>query len=239
MEKKKEFLINLLYILSIAALGFLIVKYLVPVLFPFIIAFLIGIVLRKPILKLTTCIPIKEKWMAILYNEKIQPWMEQYMHTVGGNSNGVLATVIPIIQSSLEDLSSNIGTFLSEYSGKITNYISGFAASIPALVVRMVIMVVATFFITVDYRNIQHGIKRILPEKIYCGTFRRIMYLESTIPRSDCIINCNFRYTSSSWYRRSADSMGSDCFSYTAIFFGNWNSYTVSVYNSCSQYIRA
>lgn len=206
MEKKKEFLINVLYILIIAALGFLIVKYLVPVLFPFIIAFLIGIVLRKPIIKVSALLHIKEKWAAVLmtvlfyilvvvgmifvgsklcslgienlpklpalYNEKIQPWMDHYMENVENNSNGILTTIIPMIQSSLENLSTNIGELMSEYSGKVTNYISGFATAIPAIVVRAVITVVATFFITIDYNNIQCGIKKILPEKIYSGTER-------------------------------------------------------------------
>ena len=199
MEKKKVFLVNTLYVIVIAGIAFLAFKYLVPVFFPFIMAFLIAILLHVPITKISARVPLNKKGLSILitaaffgisfflillagnriitwctqvipklpgfYNETIYPWLNEWLNEIEQDSNGLLASITPYITDFMENLSVNLGNSISEYSGKALSFLSGFAASIPGMVVKLVITVVATFFISADFDEIKDAIKTVMPQK--------------------------------------------------------------------------
>ncbi|MCC2817190.1 sporulation integral membrane protein YtvI [Lachnoclostridium pacaense] len=199
MEKKKVFLVNTLYVTVIAGIIFLAFKYLVPVFFPFILAFLIAVMLHIPIRKISGRVPLNKKWISILitaafygitfflllfagsrvlawctqvipklpafYNETIYPWLNEWLNRMELDSNGLLASITPYIMDFMENLSVNLGNTISEYSGKALSFLSGFAAAIPGMVVKLVITVVATFFISADFDELKDAIKTAMPQK--------------------------------------------------------------------------
>ena len=66
MEQKKDFIINFIYYGIVVALVFLSFKYIAPVLVPFIIAFSIAFILRKPIKKIENSLHLNHKITAVL-----------------------------------------------------------------------------------------------------------------------------------------------------------------------------
>ena len=65
-EKKKEFIVNVIYILIWLVIAYFILKMVVPLLTPFILAFLLAFVLRKPIRRLEQKLHIHRKAASIL-----------------------------------------------------------------------------------------------------------------------------------------------------------------------------
>ena len=66
MEKKKAFLINFLYYALLLCAAFVVLKYGLPLLAPFVIAFILAYLLRKPVLFLSRKLHIPQKPTAIL-----------------------------------------------------------------------------------------------------------------------------------------------------------------------------
>ena len=59
----------------------------------------------------------------------------------------------------------SLGSFVTNASVRIISYISGIAASVPGLFLNIVITIIVTFFLTVDYPKITGFLLRQLPEK--------------------------------------------------------------------------
>ena len=67
-EKKKEFIVNVIYILIWLVIAYFILKMVVPLLTPFILAFLLAFALRKPIRRLEQKLHIHRKAAVLLYD---------------------------------------------------------------------------------------------------------------------------------------------------------------------------
>ncbi|MEG0378631.1 MAG: AI-2E family transporter, partial [Eubacterium sp.] len=65
-EKRKAFIINFLYFAILMALAFVVLKYGLPLISPFVIAFFIAYILKRPICFLAERLPIHRKLSALV-----------------------------------------------------------------------------------------------------------------------------------------------------------------------------
>ncbi len=91
-------------------------------------------------------------WDSVLYLEKMVMSLDP--------------NLISAIEESSTALLNTLGDFISKLSTSVVKYVSGFAYSIPGIFLKTLIMIIVTFFITIDFEKITSFIKRQLPENI-------------------------------------------------------------------------
>ena len=185
MEKKKAFIINFLYFAFLLCAVFLLLKYGLPMLSPFVIAFVIAYLLKRPVIFLSRKLHLPRKPAAVLlvlvfystigllisllgirafsttrdlvmnlpqiYAAHVEPVLTD----IFGNVEQGLKKMDPSLVSTLEDLFNqfiqSIGQMVSSLSMSAMGTISGVASSLPGLFIKLLLMIISTFFIAADY----------------------------------------------------------------------------------------
>ena len=194
LEKKRSFIINILYYGLMVLIVFVLLKYALPLLAPFVIGFVIAYLLKRPIrfvsvkLKLVAIIMVLVFYCTIglllvllsikaftaagdflqrvpsFYTWRVEPML---MNIFDGIEQSVLSMDESLV-ASLEDLWSNfvnsLGQIVSTLSGSAITVLSGLAGSLPGLFVKLLLMIISTFFIAVDYDRIASFFVRQLSE---------------------------------------------------------------------------
>lgn len=198
-EKKKKILINVAFYAVIVCIVLGMCKFILPVLIPFIIAFLLAAVVQIPAgricrqhmkmkkavsIFLCLCIYLLLLLIIVLvglqmirgtgnlildapgiYMNRIVPVLNEISDKLEQAIVAYSPEVATKIEEVFQNFTNDIGNYISEWSVKIVKMISGGAANIPGLVVKLVITIVATFFITADYDGIILYFKKIIPPK--------------------------------------------------------------------------
>ncbi len=197
--KRKRFLINFAFFALIFALSIFIVRFALPELFPFVIAFIVTMLLRPIVrflhnkLKMSTrvlsvvlvvlfygTIGVLVAWLIIeivsfaadqvkdlpqFFQMQIRPFLVSLFDEI----QEVLHNFDPEMAIDFDDtansLLTSIGSTVMSFSGTIVGRLTGIAVSVPSFLLNIVIMVVATIFLLVDFESIQSFIKKQLPEK--------------------------------------------------------------------------
>lgn len=198
IEKRRAFLINFVYFALIIGAVFVLVRYGMPMLAPFVIALVISYLLQKPIRWLVRRLHLPGKAAAIfavllfyaaagalisllgirafsaladflgnlptLYEEEILPFfmrilsnMETFLLSMNV-STAVLEYLARQILQSLQQMISGV-------SVSAMGAVSGFAYSIPGLFIKLVLLIIATFFISIDYDRLAGFCLRQMNEK--------------------------------------------------------------------------
>ena len=199
MEHKKEFLIQIAYYGCLAAFVYLAVRYLLPVLYPFVFAGIFAALLLKPARFLAKYLPVTERVAALvltalfylilagvivfgltrlipaagdfflrlpdLYQSDILPFLQNVTDRLEGIFGGADPDSVSRVEILAGNFMENMQQTVSTVSVTVISYISGLATKIPGIVVRVVITIVATFFIAADYENILRFLKGLIPEK--------------------------------------------------------------------------
>lgn len=195
MERKKKFIINVVFYAMILILVWLAFRYLVTPMVPFIVAFVVAAALQIPIRKLK--IPQKRKkvvsivfcvlfygilfllvaWAGLklldgleslirrvpyLYNTTIVPVFETISKHLEESMDNVHPSVAQTVENSFNEMTNNLGSYVSSFSVKVVQILSGGISGIPGFVIKLVITVVATFFFAGDYEGILSFFKRFL-----------------------------------------------------------------------------
>lgn len=197
--KRKRFLINFAFFALIFALSIWIIRYALPELFPFFVAFIVTMILRPVVrflhkkLKLSSrvlsvilvvlfygTIGVIVIWMLVeivsfvvdkakdlpsVFQNQISPFLNDLFDEI----REILHNFDPEMALDFDDtansLISTIGSTIMSFSGKIVGKLTDFAVSVPSFLLNIVIMIVATIFLLVDFESILAFIKKQLPEK--------------------------------------------------------------------------
>ena len=195
MEKKKKFIINVVFYAMILILVWAGVKYLVMPMMPFIIAFLVAALLQIPVRKtklsgkrkkaasIIACVIfygilfLLATWAGVklldgleglirrvpyLYNTTIVPVFETIADYLDKSMTYVPPAIAQTIEDSFEQMTRNLGSYVSSFSVLVVQLISGGISEVPGFVIRLVITVVATFFFAGDYDGIIAFFRRFL-----------------------------------------------------------------------------
>ena len=199
LDRKKRFIINILYFGILLFLAFVALRYALPLLMPFVIGFILAWLLRRPTVFLSSRLHLPEKLVAALmvllfystiglllvlgsfklfsavwslmldlpglYSSQIQPvfielfdWIEEAVQRME-----------PSLVSTLEQIGlqflQTLGQLISSLSGRAISLLSGGAATLPGLLIKLLLMIISSFFIAMDYRRITSFCMRQLSEK--------------------------------------------------------------------------
>ncbi|GAB1477441.1 sporulation integral membrane protein YtvI [Bacillota bacterium] len=86
-----------------------------------------------------------------LYTDEIVPYLSSFFGEIEDAVSRMDPTLIPVLNDLFTQAIQSIGEMVSNFSVKIVALISGYASSLPAFFIRILIMVISTFFIAADY----------------------------------------------------------------------------------------
>ncbi len=184
IEKQKAFIIHVIYIIFLLGIVYVGIKYLLPLLMPFVIGVILALIFRKPIDMLNKKFRVNRILMSILILIIFYGVLGVVASMIGFKAFGFLSnlfyslpslyetTVLPAIQQAtdeiirrfpdiefyLEDILNNISNsiiqFLTNASSAVVGFIARFAASLPNLLINLIFTIVSSFFFTIDYHRI-------------------------------------------------------------------------------------
>lgn len=199
LEQKRKFVINTVFFIVIGVAAYVAVVYVIPMFFPFLLAFFFSAVIHMLVKLLPAKSAKGRKWLSLfltgiffivvaflvvilgnwtmrlleravlalprLYAEEFMPWLysladrleSRYaVRNVPGGMN-IGARVIELVQTT--------GTRMSEISVERVEHVSGYAKKIPSFMIKIMMTVVATFFLAADYERITVFLMRLLPKR--------------------------------------------------------------------------
>lgn len=190
LEKQKAFLIRFLFFTVILGLSFIILKYLLPLLMPFVIGLIVAVVLRPLIDLLTKKLHLRRTFvsifillifysfiafLAMLLSTRVFLFLQNLFYQLPKlykdsiepaltSTSDELLQRFPDIEYYLEDIlnsiSDSIFSFLSKASSTVVGTITGFAGQVPSILIRFIFTIVSSFFFTIDYHRITEFVLR-------------------------------------------------------------------------------
>lgn len=211
MDKKKKFIINTIFYFLIIIMILGVCKYILPVMLPFVVAFLIASVLQLPIRKICRHDGKKKKAASVLicvaffvlmflcaagagvkifnsisgflksvpviYQEQLVPLFSELFHSIRVSDPGIAESIESIFQECI----NNLGNYITDFSMNAVKFVSGGIVSIPGVIVKLVIMIVSTFFFVVDYDKIIDFFVKCVPKERK-GTLKVVQgYVKNTV----------------------------------------------------------
>jgi len=85
------------------------------------------------------------------YTNQIVPGLSSFFGEIEEAVSRMDPTLIPVLNDLFTQLIQSIGELVSSFSVKTVAVVSGYASSLPGVFIRLLLMVIATFFIAVDY----------------------------------------------------------------------------------------
>lgn len=98
-----------------------------------------------------------------IYSERIVPALEKIVNHLETVASPLDECMSQRIESNFQNISQTMGKYISEFSVKAVEWISTEAAAFPGFVVKIVITVVATFFMAADFDRIIAFFKNLIP----------------------------------------------------------------------------
>lgn len=194
INKQKIFIIKFLYFILILGIIFFIFKYALPVLFPFLVAFSISIILRHPVDFISKHLKINRKFVGVLLllllygsisfvfiffgaklfryiGELFQKLPEIYTTNIEPALNIIIYKIQDIIPElnvvlDLENISKYIMNIINSISLSAVNLIASIATKIPSFLVKFIFAIIASFLCTLDYYKVTGFIMRQFPERV-------------------------------------------------------------------------
>jgi sporulation integral membrane protein YtvI len=199
-SKQKRVIINLLFIGLIALLVYVILEHALKLVSPFIFAFIIAYILRRPALFLVKTLSLPYKPIAMLlvllfyctigvlisllgvkilstiadlvaslpplYTNQIVPSLSSFFAEIEEAVSRMDPTLIPVVNDLSTQLIQSIGELVSNISVKTVAIVSGYASSLPGLFIRLVLMIISTFFIAMDYDMLTGFVARQFTDRV-------------------------------------------------------------------------
>ncbi len=194
IEKKRKFIINILYFAIILAIVWVILEWGLSLIMPFIIAFLISWALQRPIRFLSEKLRVHKKILAIflvllfyctigllialliiksfsavgeliaslpaLYEAHINPLIGKIYDSLESSFIRLDPELMNALDTLIQDSAASIGEIISGLSMTVAGAVSGAASSLPGFSIRLLLMVISTFFISMDYDRLMGFILR-------------------------------------------------------------------------------
>ena len=197
LEKQKAFIVHVLYYAILLALVYVVIKYILPLLMPFVIGAILTLSFRRLIDMIKAKTRIKRAFVAIFILLVFYGIIGFFVFLIGFkivNSIGDLFSRLPSLykdsllpalqdfvdqiknhfpglEEPLDDFMNNISksiiSFLTNASSTIALTITGIAGQLPSLLIKLIFTIVSSFFFTIDYYKIADFLSRQLSGKRY------------------------------------------------------------------------
>lgn len=97
-----------------------------------------------------------------LYNKNAVPFFNSFMDQIEQSMTNADPSTIQTVEDYIQKIVDGLGSYISSFSVKIVQILSGGITIVPGLIVKIVLTTVATFFFAGDYDRIQNFFKSLL-----------------------------------------------------------------------------
>ncbi|CRZ33556.1 sporulation integral membrane protein YtvI [Herbinix hemicellulosilytica] len=190
IEKQKAFILHVIYIVFILGLGYIAIKYILPLLMPFVIGLIIAILFRQVIDYIEKKIRIKRSFVSIfiliifygilafiisIIGAKAFTFLKElfgqlpdlYRNTIEPALDKAATNLInqfpdikPYVEDFLLNISDTIFSYVKNASATVISKITGLAGKVPSLLIKLIFTIVSSFFFTIDYYKISDFLMR-------------------------------------------------------------------------------
>ena len=101
----------------------------------------------------------------VIYSERIVPALEKMINHLETVASPLDECMSQRIETDFQTISQTMGKYISEFSVKALEWISSEAVAFPGFVVKVVITVVATFFMAADFDRVIAFLKKLIPKE--------------------------------------------------------------------------
>jgi sporulation integral membrane protein YtvI len=184
LSRQKAFIIHVIYIIFLLGFVYVGIKFLLPLLMPFVIGCIIAVIFRKPIdfihkksrisrvlisLVILILFYCTLGYMVSLVGYKLFAFITDLFYGLPDMYENVIRPAIekiihnlidnfPGLEAYLQDFVDNINNtifkFLTNASSKVVGSITRFATQLPSLLIKLIFTIVSSFFFTIDYNRI-------------------------------------------------------------------------------------
>ena len=184
LDKQKAFVLHVIFVVFILGIGYIIIKYLLPLLMPFIIGLIIAVLFRKIIDYLVKKTRIKRSIVSIIIlilfygvvvlilsmigarvftflkdvfgqlPDLYRYTIEPALEKITNNFIEQFPDVKPYIEEFVLNISDTIFSFVKNASSTVIATITGLAGKLPSLLIKLIFTIVSSFFFTIDYYKI-------------------------------------------------------------------------------------
>ncbi|MHC1722828.1 MAG: sporulation integral membrane protein YtvI [Aminipila sp.] len=197
--KKKNFIINTIYILLIGVIVYFSVKYALGLVSPFLFAFGIAYLLKSPAKHISSALRIPRKLVSValvlvfystigmlialigvklistvatvisgiplIYEGELEPFLRTSFDSIEQAFFRLNPALVDVLNNGFNQFVNSLGQNITNLSLKLVGAISNLASSLPAFFIRILLMVITTFFIACDYEIMARFILRQFSEK--------------------------------------------------------------------------
>ena len=109
-----------------------------------------------------------------IYRNTLEPALETMFSSLEVYLDELDPAVVTALTDNMNSALGSLGSFVTNASVRIISYISGIAAAVPGSFLNVIITIIVTFFLAIDYPKVTGFILRQLPEKadFYIGEVR-------------------------------------------------------------------
>ena len=209
-ERMTQFLIKFAYVAVILGLIFLGFKFVLPLLMPFLLAFIFSVLLRTPANRIADKLKINRRLVSAIlvtlffillavlalfigselfnfartsvsqFNTVIIPTVESLTET----ASRLTSHLDPNVVSVLEDL---VNSVLLSHRAKVaefsTRLVTGIMSGLPSGFLNVLFMMIATYFISLDFGLLRWAVARRIKEENYNKIIAGLNYCKTTVGR--------------------------------------------------------
>lgn len=199
LEKRRQFIINFLYFAIILGIIILLARYALGVLMPFLIAFVISLLLKPAVAFLHEKLKLPRGVIGIalvvvfyslvglliivlgvqlfsaaksffltlpsLYTNGIVPWMSNAFASLQEFAGHLDPEATAAYNVVAENVTKSLGDAVVNVSKSVVGWVTSSTLKAPKLLLNMLIMVISTIFLTVDFPKIHAFVMRQLSER--------------------------------------------------------------------------
>lgn len=214
-EKKKNFIVNVLYGVIILLLIYVSLKYILKLVSPFILALIIAYFLKRPTRFLSRKLKLPYKPVAFLlvlifystigllisllgikifsmisefvlqvpylYDSQIEPFLTSTFNSIEDSTYKMNPALVAALSNFFEQFIQSLSGIVSSLSMKAVAGVSGVASILPGLFMKLVIMIISTFFIAGDYDKLTGFVLRQFSRKTRILVVRIKQYMIGTL----------------------------------------------------------
>lgn len=207
-ERMTQFLIKIAYVAVILGLIFLGFKYVLPLLMPFLLAFIFSVLLRSPAFYISEKLKINRRLvtailvtllyilLAVLalligselftfartsvsqFNTVIIPTVESLSDTASRWTSHLDPNVVSVLEGIVNSVLLSLRSKIAEIS---TRLVTGIMSSLPSSFLNVLFMIIATYFISLDFGLLRWAVARRIKEDNYNKIIAGLNYCKTTI----------------------------------------------------------
>lgn len=195
LVKRKQFIINTIYFSLIGLIAYAVLKYGISLISPFVAAFLIASILKRPAEFLSRKIRIPRKMISFLlvlifyctagvviallgvklvsaissvlsalptiYENQLGPFLMATLDSIQRTVYRIDPNLAEaILAESFHQFVSSLGENVTNISLSLVGSLSNIASSLPVFFIKILLMIISTFFIAIDYQALSAFVSR-------------------------------------------------------------------------------